>query len=214
MFTETIETLNKQIEEAKTKLAELEAKKKAVMDMEARMNAVIQEVETISQELEVYPDVLVSFERSIRDTIRPHKPQKDKLQAFNSVGFINLKNSRNDKVKFFTNDDGSDIYCILIGMNDKRHAKKWESYLNSSFAMTSSLFSGSWNNEYRYTLGLVYPEESTIDDESILKLLEFDFLQAPPEQETHVKAPKQPQKPQKQPQQPQQPSPLPSKKSA
>lgn len=198
MFTEVIETLNKQIEEVKAKLAELEAKKKAVEAMEARMNAVIDEIGVIAEELEVFPDMLASFERSIRDTIKPHKPQKEKLQSFNSVGFTNLKNSRNDKVKFFTNDDGSDIYCILIGMTDKRHAKKWESYLTSSFAMTSSLFSGCWSDDYRYTLGLIYSEESTIDDESILKLLEFDFLQAPPEQETHIKAPKQPQKPQPQ----------------
>lgn len=204
MFTETIEALDRQIEEAKAKLAELEAKKKAVMDMESRMSAVVQEVEAISQELEVYPDMLVSFERSIRDTIRPHKPQKDNLQKFHNVGFVNLKNCpKNPNVKLYTNDDRSEIICTLVAMTDKRLANKWADYFSTTFSFSSELFSGNWDSNFRYTLGLIDSDESTIDDDSINKLLEFDFLQAPPDQVTHVKAPKQPYTPK--PQQPKQP---------
>lgn len=209
MFTETIEKINQQIEETKARLAELEAKKKAVMDMESRMNAVVEEVEAISQELEVYPDMLVSFERSIRETIRPHKPQKDNLEKFNSVGFVNLVSTQNPNLTLYTNDEGTDVFCVLISMNDKRLARKWEAYIQNSFDASTSLFSGSWNDG-RYTLGLTYADETTLDDDSINKLLEFDYLQAPPNQETHIKYPKQPSP---QPHQPKQ-QPTPAKKSA
>lgn len=213
MFKEAIEKLNQEIELAKAKLAELEAKKKAVEDMESRMNAVVEEVEAISSELSSYPDMLINFERSIRDTIRPHKPVKDtdNLPKFHEEQF-NLQNSGNPLVKFYTNDSGDDIFASLIAMTDKRTARKWQSFYETKYAFTTELMAGCWDKEFRYTLGISNDKDNNMDDDCINSMLKYDYLsspelKAPKEQETHIKAPKQlpSQKTKPQPKSPHQP---------
>jgi hypothetical protein len=199
MFNEAIEKLNHEIEQAKAKLAELEAKKKAVMDMSNRMNAVLEEVNVISQELSNYPDMLINFERSIRDTIRPHKPVKstDNLPLFKDTQF-NLQNSGNSMVKFYTNDNGDDIFASLIAMTDKRTARKWQSFYETKYAFATELMAGCWSNEFRYTLGIANDVDNNMNDDCINQILKYNYLNspealdAPKEQETHIKAPQKP----------------------
>lgn len=201
MFNEAIEKLNNEIELAKAKLAELEAKKKAVMDIESRMNDVMEEINAISSELSSYPDMLINFERSIRDTIRPHKPVKDSdnLPKFHEAQF-NLQKSGNPLVKFYTNDEGDDIFASLIAMADKRIARKWQSFYETKYAFATELMAGCWDNSFRYTLGIANDKDNNMNDDCINSMLKYDYLNSPPiakapkEQETHIKAPLSPQK--------------------